>query len=144
MESHQSLRSVPVLSAEAIEKYIRFSQSYQEAQSSDDNDAAISPTVAAPTFSLGFGGDAASSATSYSPDPHAVSKAETQSYYAGLPSEPTLVYRTGKEQWSPPSGPEAQRRLKELREVFNHPITKVWHNGLAWKVVSVMDDHKVS
>ena len=61
-----------------------------------------------------------------------------------LPSEPALVYRTGKEQWSPPRGPDAQRRLKELREVFDHPITKVWHHDLAWKVVSVMDDHKVS
>jgi hypothetical protein len=67
---------------------------------------------------------AASSATSYTHDVHAVSKAEAQSYYAGLRSEPTLLYRTGKA-WSPPSGPEAQRRFKELREVFDHPITKV-------------------
>ena len=133
-----------MLPAEVIDKYIRFAQSYQEAQSSAYNDDAISPTITASTFSsLGFGGDAASSATSYSPDPYAVSKAEAQSYYAGLPSEPTLVHRTGKEQWSPPRGPEPQRRLKELREVFDHPITKVWHD-LAWKVVSVMDDHKVS
>jgi len=34
--------------------------------------------------------------------------------------------------------------LKELREVFDHPIIKVRHHDLAWKVVSVMDDHKVS
>lgn len=136
---------MPVLSAEVIDEYIRFAQSCQEAQNSADNDAATSPTITASTFSsLGFGGDAVSSATSYSPDPHAVSKAEAQSYYAGLPSEPALVYRTGKEQWSPPRGPEAQRRLKELREVFNHPITKVWHHDLAWKVVSVMDDREVS
>jgi hypothetical protein len=121
-----------VLSAEVIEEYVCFAQRYQEAQSSTDNDAATSPTITA------------SSATSYSPDPHAVSKAEAQSYYAGLPSEPTLVYRTGKEKWSPPRGPEAQRRLKELREVFDHPIAKVWHHDLAWKVVSVMDYHKVS
>ncbi|KAG9080475.1 hypothetical protein FRC06_006532 [Ceratobasidium sp. 370] len=79
----------------------------------------------------------------YSPDPHAVSQAEAQSYYAGLPSEPPLVYRTGKAPWSPPRWPEAQRRLKELRGVFDHPITKVWNRDLAWKVVSVMDDHKV-
>ena len=105
---------MPVLSAEVIEEYIRFAQSCQEAQNSADNDTAVSPSSY-----LGF------SATSYSPDPHAVSKAEAQSYYAGIPSEPTLIYRTGKEQWSPPSGPEAQRRLKELREVFDHPITKV-------------------
>ena len=134
-----------MLSAEIIEEYIRFAQSYREAQSSANNVAPISPSITASTISsLGFGDDATSSATSYSPDPHAVSKAEAQSYYAGLPSEPTLVYRTGKERWSPPRGPEAQCRLKELREVFGHPITKVWHHDLAWKVVSVMDDHKVS
>lgn len=93
-------------------------------------------TLPASTFtSLGFGGDDACNATSYSPDPHTVSKAEAQSYSAGLPSEPALVYRTGKDQWSPPSGPEAQRHLKELREGFDHPITRVWHRDLAWKVV---------
>ena len=89
---------MPALSAEVIEEYIHFSQRYQEAQISANNDATISPATTASTVSsLGSGGDAASSATSYSPDPHAVSKAEAQSYYAGLPSEPTLVYRMGKE-----------------------------------------------
>lgn len=83
-----------------------------------------------------------SSTTSYTPDVHAVSKAEAQSYYAGLHSEPTLLYRTGKE-WSPPSGPEAQLQLKELREVFHHPITKVWNHDLGWRVVEVMDAHTV-
>ncbi|KAF8223582.1 hypothetical protein L208DRAFT_1411624, partial [Tricholoma matsutake] len=39
--------------------------------------------------------NATSSSTSYTHDPHTVSKAEAQSYYAGLPSE---LYRTGKEQ----------------------------------------------
>jgi hypothetical protein len=123
-----------VLSAEFIDEYIRFARSYEEARSSVDNPT-ISPTTTASTFSsLGLGGDAASIATSYALDAHAVSKAEAQSYYAGLHSEPTLLYRTGKE-WSSPSGPEAQRRLKELREVFNHPITKVWNHDLGWKVV---------
>lgn len=134
-----------MLSAEVIEGYIRFTQSYQDAQRFDDNDAALSPAITTPTFSsLGFGGNAASSATPYSPDPHAVSEAEAQLYYAGLPSEPTLVYRTGKKKWSRPRGPEAYCRLKELREVFDHPIKNVWHHDLAWKVVCVMDDHKVS
>lgn len=36
-----------------------------------------------------------------------------------------------------------QRRSKELREVFDHLITKVWNHDLAWKVVSVLDDHKI-
>ena len=55
-----------------------------------------------------------------------------------------LLYRTSKEKWSPPGGLEAQRHLKELREVFNHPITKVWNHDLGWSVVEVMDAHKVS
>jgi hypothetical protein len=91
-----------------------------------DEDDTLSPTTSA-FSSLGFGKDAASGATSYSPDPHAVSEAEALSYYAGLPSEPTLLYRTGKQQWSPPRGPEAQRRLKELCAVFDHPIAKFWN-----------------
>jgi hypothetical protein len=132
-----------VLSAEVVEDYIRFARSYEEAQSSVDKDPTISPTTTASTFSLGLGGGAASSATSYTPDARAVSTVEAQSYYAGLHSEPTLLYRTGKE-WSPPRGPEAQRRLKELREVFNHPITKVWNHDLGWRVVKVMDAHTVS
>jgi hypothetical protein len=89
-------------------------------------------------------GDAASSATSYTPDPHAVSEAEAQSYYAGLPSEPVLLYRTGKEPWSPPRGPEAQRRRKELCAVFTHPIANVWNDDLGLKVVEIMDAHAVS
>lgn len=134
-----------MLSAEVLEDCIRFAKSYEEAQSSVDKDVTISPTIAASTLSsLGFGGDAASSATPYTPDPHAISKAEAQSYYAGLHSEPMLLYRTGKERWSPPRGPEAQRRLKELCEVFTHPIAKVWNHDLGWKVVEVMDAHTVS
>jgi hypothetical protein len=65
-----------VLSAEFIEECIRFAR--REAQRSVDEDDAISSTSG---FSFGFGGDAASSATSYTPDPHAVSQA---AYYAGL------------------------------------------------------------
>jgi hypothetical protein len=132
-----------VLSAEVLEDYIRFARSYEEAQSLVDKDTTNSLATVL-TSSLGIGGDAASSDTSYTVDPHAVSKAEALSYYAGLSSRPTLLYRTGKEQWSPPSGPEAQCCLKELREVFAHPITRVWNHDLGWKVVEVMDTHMVS
>jgi len=130
-----------VISAEVLEECVCFAQ--REAQSAVDEDDALPPTTTTSAFSLGFGGDAASSAASYSPDPHAVSKAEALSYYAGLPSEPTLLFRTGKQQWSPPREPEAQRRLKELCAVFNHPIVKFWNRDLAWKAVEVMDAHKV-
>lgn len=54
-----------------------------------------------------------------------------------------MIYRTGKEQWAPPKGPEAYRRLKELCEVFAHPIVEVWNNELGWKVVSIMDAHQI-
>ena len=76
---------------QVIEEYIQFALSYMEAQ---------------PPF-LGFGCDAASGATtSYTPDPYAVSSVEARSYYAGLPSEPTLLYRTGKEQQPSPASLE--------------------------------------
>jgi hypothetical protein len=135
-----------VLTVEEIEAYIQFAREYEEAQRSVDEDYTLYPTLTTTTISsLDFPHDSAlSSATSFTPDPHAVSIAEAQSYYAGLQSEPTLLYRTSKEQWSPPKGPEAQRRLKELCEVFNHPITKVWNGDLAWKVVEIMDAHTVS
>ena len=116
-----------MLPPEVVEDFIRFARSYEGAQSFVDKNYTTSPTIT----------------TSYTPDSRAVSKAEAQSYYVGLHSEPTLVYRTGQP-WFPPRGPEAQRRLKELREVFNHPITKVWNHDLGWKVVEVMDAHTVS
>jgi len=68
----------------------------------------------------------------------------SNAYYAGILSEPTSLYHTGKEQWSPPRRPEAQRRWKELREVFTHPITKVWNHALGWRVLEVLDAHAVS
>ena len=93
-----------VLSARFIEECIEFAKSYEEAWGSTDKGGTVSPTLTASTVSfLGSGCVATSSATSYTPDPHAVSDAEAQSYYAGLHSEPTLLYRMGKEQWSPPS-----------------------------------------
>lgn len=96
----------------------------------DDDEEAV--------ISLGFVGNDRSSATSFTPDPHAVSQAEAEAHYTGLASEPRLVNRTGAP-WSPPSGPEAQRRRKELREVYNNPLVDLWNDGLAWKVVDVYE-----
>jgi hypothetical protein len=130
-----------VIPVELVQEFIRFARDHDRAVDKDD---AVSPTITSSSFSsLGFKRDAASSATSHSPDPHAVSREEALSYYVGLPSHPALIYRTGKEQWSPPKGPEAYRRLKELCEVFAHPIVKVWNDELGWKVVSIMDAHQV-
>lgn len=127
-----------MISAEFIEECIRFARDQQETRSS-----AYNATISLPSTESGFS-DHGSSATSYVPDPHAVSKAEAEFYYAGLPSAPTLIYRTGKEQWIPPIGFEAHRRLKELRPVFGHLINKVWNDNLSWKVVDVLETHKVS
>jgi hypothetical protein len=103
----------------------------------------ISPSTTTSTFSSLSISDS-SSTISYNSDPHAVSKVEAEFYYAGLPSGPRLLYCTGKKQWSPPKGPEAYCRLKEICEVFTHPIMKFWNHDLGWKVVKVMDDHRVS
>ena len=130
-----------MLSAELVEEFMHFARDYHGSIAKND---AVSPTVTSSMFSsLGFGHDAASSATSYAPDPHAVSMEEALSYYTGLPSQPALIYRTGKEKWSAPKGPEAYRRLKELLPVFTHPITGVWNEEIGWKVVSIMDAHQV-
>lgn len=133
-----------MFSAEAVEESIDSTSSYDEAQSPVVKDPTISPATSAPTFaSLSFGGDAASSAASYTRDTHAVSEMESKSYYEGLHSEPALLYRTGKK-WSPPRGPEVFRHLKELRPVYTHPIVKLWNNDLSGKVVEVLDAHMVS
>ena len=113
----------------------------EAAQSSVDKDITISPTITTSSSSLGFGGDTMSS---YTPDPHSVSEVEAVSYYYGLHSRPTLLYRTGKKPWSLPRSPETYQRSKELREVFTHPIAKVWNHDLGWKVVEVLDAHTVS
>ena len=122
--------------------YIHFTRSYKEAQRSVDEDDTTPQTITKSTFSLGFGSNSTSSATSYSHDRHAVDKVEAQSYYAGLLLEPTLLYHMGKEQWSPPRGPEAQHHLKELCKVFTHPIAKAWNHNLGWKVVKRTPNYK--
>ena len=110
-----------------IDKCIRYSETLQQTRDSDDDEeVVISPTTTATSAfsSLGFGSNDQSSATTLTPDPHAVSQTEAQAYYSSLASEPRLVYRTGV-LWSPPCGPKAQRRRKELCEVYNHPLVAV-------------------
>ena len=65
-----------MLSAEELDGYIHFARSYKEVQSSVDEDDTTSQTITESTFSLGFGSDTESSATSYTHDPHAVSKGQ--------------------------------------------------------------------
>lgn len=67
-----------------------------------------------------------------------LSRQEADFYYAGLPSNPILVYRTGSTPWEEPEGPEAYRELKELRPVFGHKLGTVW-TEVAPQVISYLD-----
>lgn len=59
-------------------------------------------------------------------------------YYAGLPSNPVLVARTGSIPYKAPTGPEAYSRLKELGIVGNHDIQDAREDGLASKVHAIL------
>ncbi|KAI0920100.1 hypothetical protein AcV7_006093 [Taiwanofungus camphoratus] len=102
---------------------------------------------------LSLGDDYPSSVLSldHSP-PHLVSKDEAMFYYSGIsPSPPKLVYRTGlqTDPWVKPTGPEAYRRLKEVRGVYGHRINDVWEElgpkvrdilnvqGIRWSSIDV-------
>ena len=45
--------------------------------------------------------------------------------FYGLPSNPCCIFKTGKA-WPVPTGPEAQRILREARPVCDHPIQNRW------------------
>ncbi|RPD77947.1 hypothetical protein L226DRAFT_611127 [Lentinus tigrinus ALCF2SS1-7] len=67
---------------------------------------------------------------------------EHKRYYAGLPSQPVLVARTGPP-WFPPTGPEAYTVQKELRSFGDHTIRTVWETELAPKVIDLLDSKDV-
>ncbi|KAH8111885.1 hypothetical protein DFH11DRAFT_1546184 [Phellopilus nigrolimitatus] len=70
------------------------------------------------------------------------SQMEAEFYYAGLPSNPLLVARTGSA-WEAPRGPEAYPVRKELRPVGNHPLADVWEDNLALKLHALLDSMDV-
>lgn len=150
-----------MVSDEELADYIKFARTYNPAQHNDkeegdedEGDITDSPSTNSGSVfssldlgvsvhsSSGFGSNTRSSTTSYSCDPHAVSRQEALSYYAGLPSKPTLLFRTGMK-WTPPSGPEAHLRRKELRPVFHHSIVDKWNGGLGLEVAGIMDAQKI-
>ncbi|KAF8480479.1 hypothetical protein DFH94DRAFT_480227 [Russula ochroleuca] len=67
---------------------------------------------------------------------------EAKFYYAGLPSTPVLVARTGTA-WKAPTGPEAYQRIRELRAVGNHALKEVWEGNLALKLHTLLDTMQV-
>jgi hypothetical protein len=68
---------------------------------------------------------------------------EAKFYYAGLPSAPVLVARTGTTPWEAPTGPEAYRKVKELCVVGNHTLKEVWEDNLAFTLHALLDSMKV-
>ncbi|KAI0272413.1 hypothetical protein BC834DRAFT_921886 [Gloeopeniophorella convolvens] len=87
--------------------------------------------------------ESASNTSSPSP-PSSISMAEATFYYSGLYSSPRLVYRTGTTPWTKPTGPEAQRQLKQLRPVFGHKLnTLLDSQGVVWTSIDVVRFIKV-
>ncbi len=75
--------------------------------------------------------------------PFPPSEVEAKIYYAGLPSSPLLVARTGT-LWKEPTGPEAYSQLRELRPVGNHAALKeLWEDNLALKLHALLDSMEV-
>ncbi len=61
--------------------------------------------------------------------PYVISKVEATFYYAGISrSPPKLVYRTSKDPFVMPKGPEAYRRLKHLYPVYDHKLGDKWED----------------
>jgi len=71
------------------------------------------------------------------------SEMEAKFYYAGLPSSPVLVARTGTTSWKAPTGLEAYRKLKDLRPVGNHALKSVWEDNLALELHTLLDSMEV-
>lgn len=74
--------------------------------------------------------------------PYIMSKRQAHSYYAGLPSRPKLVYRSGAVPWKRPMGPEAYTVRKELKPVFDHKIVAVWKVA-GPKIIACLDEARV-
>ncbi|KAF8642657.1 hypothetical protein AX16_009453 [Volvariella volvacea WC 439] len=131
-------------SEQIVNEYIDLARNRVPAQDSDDDEAPpISPNTNISGFSsLGIGGGALSSATSYIADAHAVPPDKAKHYYHGLPSKPALIYGSG-EDWSPPRGPGRQRRPKELRAIFNHKLVELWNEGFCLEIGKALDNHQI-
>ncbi|TFY83041.1 hypothetical protein EWM64_g973 [Hericium alpestre] len=87
--------------------------------------------------------DSYESSDSSGPPRYAVSTAEATFYYSGIsPSPPQLVFRTSKQPWVKPTGPEAYRHLKQLRPVYGHQLNDLW-DTIGPQVVDLLDQQKI-
>lgn len=85
----------------------------------------------------------ASSVSSGSEAPYVVSHVEATFYYAGISrSPPKLVYRTSKDPFVMPKGPEAYRRLKYLYPVYDHELGNKWKD-ISSKIRDLLDKQQV-
>lgn len=76
------------------------------------------------------------------PSPHTPSAYESKFYYAGIsPTPPKLIYRSSSlsRPFNAPTGPEAYRKLRELRPVSDHPIVEIW-GEVGRSVVGVLEE----
>jgi hypothetical protein len=86
-------------------------------------------------FGLTLGGRPATGDHFSTTTPHTlprVSHEEAQFYYAGLPSRPLLVARTGATPYETPTGLEAYPRQKELRVMGDHKIKELSGIVILW------------
>ncbi|KAI6152646.1 hypothetical protein BKA82DRAFT_20112 [Pisolithus tinctorius] len=75
--------------------------------------------------------------------PNAISKVEAAFYYSGISSSPPkLVYRTSKDPFVMPRGPEAYRRLKHLYPIYDHKLGDKW-GDVGPKVRDLLDEQQV-
>jgi hypothetical protein len=75
--------------------------------------------------------------------PYVISKAEATFYYAGIfRTPPKLVYRTSRDPFVIPKGPEAYRRLKHLYPAFDHKLGDKWED-VRHKVCDLLDKQQV-
>jgi hypothetical protein len=91
---------------------------------------------------LGLSNEYTSSVSSGSP-PYAISNVEATFYYAGISrSPPKLVYRTSRNPFVTPKGPEAYRRLKQLYPVYDHKLGDKWED-IRPKVRDLLDKQQI-
>lgn len=79
----------------------------------------------------------------YAKSPRVISQFEATLYYAGISrSPPKLVYRTSKDAFTMPKGPEAYRRLKRLCPVYDHKLGDKWED-VRPKIRDLLDKQQV-
>lgn len=86
------------------------------------------------------------SGASSNSSPYLPFKDERTFYYSGISSAPpTIVYRSDsiKRPWVKPTGPEAYRRLKEMRGVFGHKLNDVWNKEVGPLVRDLLTTQRV-